>query len=111
MHFQFLEKFIMQLIWTQEYLTHNKIHEHIKSQRDKRKSSSASTILSTSTIHDSIKRKKSNIIKMDRMDIDFPQQRDSSFLPTVTARVGVVCQLCNHFKDKNGRRIRTLKYE
>ena len=76
----------MQLIWPQEYLTHNKIHEHIKSQRVKRKTSSVSTISSTSTIHESIKRKKYNIIKMNRMDIDFPQRRDSSFHPIVTEK-------------------------
>ena len=42
------------------------------------------------------------------MDIDFLQRRDSAFHPIVTARPGVVCKMCNHFKDKKGRRIKTL---
>ena len=109
-HFQFLERLGMQLIWPREAreLTQNKIQEHIHVRRGKRRASSVSIISSTSTIHETIKRKKLSIVKMDRMDHDFPQRRDSSFHPIVLARVGVVCQICNHFKDRNGNRVRTL---
>ena len=62
-HFQFLEILGMQLLWPQDYLERNKNQVLIKVSRGKRTTSGSSTSSTTSSIHDIIKRKKSNIIK------------------------------------------------
>ena len=111
-HFAFLEMLGLQLVWPDEYLKPEtctvSVTSSSRSSRGKRRFREGSTISSTCSIHETIKKKKSDTIKLEKLDVHFPSRKDGSFHPIVTARVGVVCQMCNHFKDKKGARKKTL---